>query len=123
MLQAEVASLFGVTLFTICNWENDLTKPKIQHIPTLIKFLGYDPEPPKPTTIADHLAARRRELGWSQRTAAKCLGVDPCTWSSWENGGTIMALKHRRLVATFLGLSESEVHAEMKKKWNGQHGK
>ena len=112
-----------VTSETIFNWENDITRPEIHHIPTLIKFLGYDPEPSNPSTIAERLAAKRRELGWSPRTAAKHLGVDPCTWSNWENGGTIMAIKHRRLVATILDLFEAEVHAEMKKKWNGQHSK
>jgi transcriptional regulator with XRE-family HTH domain len=121
MQQKEVAPLLEVTSETVCNWENNIRRPKIQHIPILIKFLGYDPEPPNPLTIAEHLAAKRRELGWSQRIAAKHLGVDPCTWSSWENGGTIMAIAHRRLVALFLGLPGADVSIEMKRKWNSTH--
>jgi DNA-binding XRE family transcriptional regulator len=121
MQQKEVAPLLEVTSETVCNWENNNSKPKIQHIPILINFLGYDPEPSNPSTIAEHLAAKRRELGWNQRAAAKHLGVDPCTWSSWENGGTIMAIAHRRLVALFLGLPEADVWIEMKRKWNSQH--
>jgi len=121
MLQAGVASLFGVSPFTIGNWENGITKPGIHHIPTLIEFLGYDPEPQNPSTIAEYLAAKRRELGWTQRTAAQGIGVDPCSWSSWESGGTILLLKHRRLVASFLGLSECEIHIEMRDKWNALH--
>ncbi len=79
MSQAEVASLFSRTSFTIGNWENGITKPGIHHVPTLIKFLGYDPKPPNPKSIAERLAAKRRELGLTQRAAARKLGVDPST--------------------------------------------
>ena len=102
LTQDELATQLGVNPWTVGNWEIDETKPILRFIPRIIELLGYDPEPPNPVTIADRLKAKRRELGWSQREAARHLGVDPSTWSSWEAGGTIMALEDRRLVAGFL---------------------
>ena len=64
MYQKDVAKLFGITLFTIINWEKGRTEPAVRNIPTLIKFLGYDPEPPgQLTSIADGLRVKRRERG------------------------------------------------------------
>ena len=108
--QSDIASLIGVTSFTVSNWENGHREPQIQHLPKLIQFLGYDPEHPNPKTLAEHLKAKRRELGWTQRIAAKSVGVDPCTWSSWECSGTNIKKEHRKLVANFLNLSETWVH-------------
>lgn len=121
--QSQLAKLLGVSTETILNWELDYKKPSINHIGKLIQFLGYDPEPLKSNSIADLLLAKRRELGWTQKVAARNLGVDPCTWSSWECGGTIMTHNYRRLVASFLGINEEKVLEDMKKQWNVRHGK
>lgn len=102
LFQPELAKLLGVTTETVLNWELNYRKPSINHTGKLIQFLGYDPESPNSNSIADLLLAKRRELGWTQKVAARNLGVDPCTWSSWECGGTIMTHKHRQLVALFL---------------------
>ena len=121
--QPQLAKLLGVTAETVLNWELNYRKPSINHIGKLIQFLGYDPALPNPSSISELLLAKRRELGWTQKVAARNLGIDPCTWSSWECGGTIMMREHRRLVATFLGINEEEVNKIMKKQWNGRHGK
>jgi len=118
-----VAELFGVSLFTICNWEKEHTEPKIFQIPLIIKFLGYDPSKTIPSSIAEHLLFKRRELGWTQKMAARKFGIDSCTWSSWECGGTIMTHKHRRLIASFLGMAEEIINEKMKKQRNERHGK
>jgi len=123
LLQKDVARLFNVDMFTILNWETGFTRPQIKDVPALIAFLGYDPEPPAPQSIAEHLYAKRRLLGWSQKVAAKQLSIDPCTWSSWEAGGTIMKPEHRKLVAGFLSLDEGLVYSCMKDQWNAAHGK
>ena len=123
LTQKQAGERLGVTSFTIINWENGLRKPAIEHVPAICRFLGYDPEPPTPKTLPERLAAKRRELGWTQRVAAKKLGVDPCTWSDWERGGTIMATAHRRMIARFLGLSEAEVSFTMRQRWNDSHGR
>lgn len=122
MKQTDVAALFNVTHFTIGNWENGHAKPNFFHSATLIKFLGYDPVKLNPNSIAELLFAKRRVLGWSQRIAARNLGIDPCTWSSWECGGTIMTHEHRRRVASFLDIAEETICRSMKKQWNERHG-
>ncbi len=123
LTQAELAEQFSVTSFTVLNWEKGKTVPQIMHMPVLIKFLGYDPTSAVPNTMAEQLLFKRREQGWTQKMAARNLGVDPCTWSSWECGGTIMTHKHRRLVASFLGVAEDKINEKMKKQWNERHGK
>lgn len=123
LLQKDLSPLFNVDTFTILNWETGATKPQIKDVPALISFLGYDPEPPSPVTVAEQIWAKRRERGWSQRQAASYMGVDPCTWSSWEQGGTIKRPEHRKLVADFLGLNANLVHRLMKQRWNDGHGK
>ena len=121
--QVEVARLFNVSPFTVFNWEKGHSEPQIFQIPILIEFLGYDPISLTPNSIAEYLQNKRRQLGWSQKMAAKKLGVDPSTWSIWECGGTIMTHKHRQLVASFLGMAEETVCENMKKQWNERHGR
>jgi transcriptional regulator with XRE-family HTH domain len=110
LTQKQAAKLLGVTGHTILHWENGSVKPANQYVPALIQFLGYDPEPPLSTTaLPERLAAKRRELGWSQKTAARKLGVDPATWSNWECGGAIISGVHKRPVARFLGVPDIEL--------------
>jgi transcriptional regulator with XRE-family HTH domain len=123
LTQKEAGQRLGVTQFTVINWECGFRKPRIQNMPAVQDFLGYVPNPPMPITLPERLAAGRRDLGWTQKTAARKLGVDPCTWSDWERGGTIMAKAHRRMVAKFLGLREIELYSTMRKRWNDSHGR
>ena len=123
LTQPETAKLLGVSTETVLNWELNYREPSINHIGKLIKFLGYDPVSLNPKSIGELLFAKRRELGWTQRVAAQNLGVDPCTWSSWECGGTIMKHEHRRLVASFLGIAEEAINKTMKTQWSVRHGK
>lgn len=112
--QPQLAKLLGVAPETILNWELNYRKPSINHIGKLIQFLGYDPASPKPNSIAELLLAKRRELGWTQKIAARNLDVDPCTWSNWECGGAIRIHKHRKLVAAFLDLPDEAFLVERK---------
>ena len=113
--QPQLAKLLGVAVETVLNWELDYKKPSINHIGKLIQFLGYDPELPNPSSIAELLLAKRRKLGWAQKVAALNLGVDPCTWSDWECGGTIMIHEHRQLVASFLDIAKEIVNKEIRR--------
>ena len=122
LTQPEVAGFLSVNSTTAFNWEHNITFPEIQYMPAIIQFLGYDAIP-SGNSVPERLAAKRRELGWTQLRAAKTLGIDPGTWSSWESGGTIMAVAHRRLVSSFLGISEAELHLTMRKRWNDAHGR
>jgi transcriptional regulator with XRE-family HTH domain len=112
--QPQLAKLLGVAAETILNWELNYRKPSINHIGKLIEFLGYDPELPNPSSIAELLLAKRRKLGWTQKVASRHLGVDPCTWSNWECGGTIMKHSHRNLIAEFLGISVNVIGKNLK---------
>ncbi|MEK7259792.1 MAG: helix-turn-helix transcriptional regulator, partial [Pseudomonadota bacterium] len=98
-----MAKLFGITLFTIINWEKGRTKPTVKYIPSLLQFLGYDPTPPvHATSVPDRLKAKRRELGLGQREVAQILGVDASTVMRWEGGRRIQELEHRKVVEGFL---------------------
>ena len=119
--QKEVAKQLGVTQTTLINWEKDRTVPPLLAMSRVVRFLGNDPFPPAPKTLADRLKAKRRELGWTQKTAARQLGIDPCTWSDWESGGTIMVKAHRQKVAEFVGMPGAEVYEAMRNQWNDSH--
>ena len=90
LTQEETAERLGVNAWTVLNWETGQTKPAIQFIPALVEFLGYDPEPVDEGTLAGKLVSKRRELGLSQREAARCLAIDPRTWAGWELGAGIV---------------------------------
>ncbi len=121
--QPQLAKLLGVAAETVLNWELNYRKPSINHTGKLIQFLGYYPTLPNPSSIAELLLTKRGSLGWSQKVAAKNLGVDPCTWSSWECGGTIMMREHRRLVASLLGIDEEIVFKDIRRQWNERQWK
>ena len=121
LTQKEAGRQLGVTSSTVLNWEQG-DKPAVRHWPAILAFLGYDPRPGA-ASLTEHLTARRQDLGWSQQIAAVHLGVDPSTWSSWENGGTIMLKEHREAVARFLGLPESKLSASMGERWGQAHRK
>lgn len=103
LTQEKTAERLGVNPWTVLNWETGQSKPAIQFIPALVGFLGYDPEPVDEGTLAGRLIAKRRLLGLSQRVAAHSLGIDPGTWTGWEQGARIAREAHRRLVKEFLG--------------------
>lgn len=123
LTQKGAAARIGVTAGTIFNWENEVGRPRIEHSPAIRDFLGYDPIPGSPGTIAERLRDSRRRLGWSQARAAREAKVHPSTWSSWEARGTIMAKAHRALVARFVGLPEQEIYDLMRQRWSESHGR
>lgn len=43
LYQKDVAKAIGVDTLTICNWENNLTAPRLYLLSRIFKFLGYDP--------------------------------------------------------------------------------
>ena len=120
LTQKEAAGKLRVNPWTILNWEKGHTKPPIASLPAIVRFLGYDPFPP-PKTLAQHLLAKRREMGWSIKEAAKAIGVDPTTWGNWERGKTILYRQHRTFVAQLLGISIDALDQEMTARWNQLH--
>ena len=122
LTQKAVANLLGVTQFSVINWEKHGMTPPATTMGRIIKFLGYDPLPVG-QTISERLRQQRRLRGWGQRELAGHLGVDRCTVTGWELGGTILKRSHRSMVARFLGLVEADLTREMGDHWNKRHGK
>ena len=86
MEQKDLAGMLGVTKDTIANWEMKRTSPNILQCGKVIEFLGYDPFP-APVTFAERLLSFRRSRGLRVRDAAQMAGVDPSSWTGWENDG------------------------------------
>ena len=123
LTQKALASVLKVSQFSIINWELGRFQPtKASTLHRIIEFLGYDPLP-KGQTIPERLRQKRRLMGWGQRELAEHLGVDRCTITGWELGGTILKRSHRSMVARFLGLAEVDLTCEMGDRWNKNHGK
>ena len=120
LTQGQGAKQLGINSWTVQNWEKGHTEPPIESMPAIVRFLGYDPFP-EPKTLPERLLAKRRAMGWSIRTAAQMLGVDPGTWGDWERGKVILYRKHRDLVAQLVGLPEGEVEQNMRVRWNRSH--
>ena len=120
LTQKNLAKQLGVSPWTVRNWEKGHTEPPIASMPALLRFLGYDPSP-EPRTLSERLLAKRRTMGWSIREAARKLGVDPGTWSDWEQGTVIVYRTYRVLVARLLGLAEGEVDQDMGASWIRSH--
>jgi site-specific DNA recombinase len=85
LLQRQVAEQLGVDKASIYNWEGNRSKPGLQYIPAIIRFLGYNPLPPG-KGWAERLVQCRTVLGISQKESAARMGVDSCTLARWERG-------------------------------------
>ncbi len=87
MTQEDAARCLKVTAATLLNWELGKTEPRIQYIPAVVLFLGYDPYPAA-ATLPERMLAFRRARGWTMAQAAQKIGVDEGTWEVWERGTT-----------------------------------
>lgn len=85
LLQRQVAEMIGVDKASVTNWEGNRSKPGLQYVPSIIRFLGYNPLPPA-RGWAGRLVQCRTALGLSQKEAAAEIGVDPATLARWERG-------------------------------------
>ena len=74
-MQRTVAEQLGVREETVGLWEKGLSRPLPRHYATIVRFLGYDPEPGD-LTVAGRLRAVRRRLGLSQAEFAAKVGLD-----------------------------------------------
>jgi transcriptional regulator with XRE-family HTH domain len=83
LLQSQIAEMIGVDKTSIYNWESNRSEPKLEYMPAIIRFLGYDPRP-EPDSIGARLIRCRTARGLSQKQAAAEMGVDACTLARWE---------------------------------------
>jgi transcriptional regulator with XRE-family HTH domain len=109
----KAARLLGTDEWSVINWEKGRTTPAVYRLPTIIRFLGYNPLP-QPRSVPERLVVKRLEHGWSRKVASRHLGIDESTLRDWEHGKIILFRKHRTLVAEVLGITESALDAEMK---------
>jgi DNA-binding XRE family transcriptional regulator len=87
LFQKNVAVTLGVNIETLKNWERGVGSPMIRHMPSIIKFLGYDPDPEAEAgNLPQWIAYARRRLGYTQEKLAETLDVDPTTIWRWERG-------------------------------------
>lgn len=84
-LQREVAEQIGVDKTTIANWEANRSRPGISYMPAIIRFLSYNPLPPR-NDWPGRLVFCRTVLGLSQQESAARIGVDQGTLARWERG-------------------------------------
>ncbi len=77
--------MIGCTELTVVNWEKGHTSPRIDHLPRVGQFLGYNPIA-RGTTVGERIVNRRKTLGMTQKQFARQIGVDPATLARWERG-------------------------------------
>jgi transcriptional regulator with XRE-family HTH domain len=99
----DVARELGVNEWTVINWEQGRTEPRLACRPAVIAFLGVDPWPAE-TTLGGRLRAARHRLGLSQRQVAAALEIDDGTVRNIEHGrrtasGRVPTAVQRTLVA------------------------
>ncbi len=105
LLQRQVAEQLGVDKTSIYNWETNRTKPGLEYMPAIIRFLGYNPLPPA-DGWPDRLVRCRTVLGISQKESARRIGVDASTLARWERGEREPTGAFATRVLRFLGTTE-----------------
>jgi transcriptional regulator with XRE-family HTH domain len=102
LLQRQVAGQLGVNVSSLRNWEANRSKPTVEFMPAIIRFLGYNPLPPG-TTWAERLVSCRTAMGVTQGEAAHRIGIDQGTLARWERGEREPAGAFLSRVQRFLG--------------------
>ena len=95
--QKQVAEQIGGDEDTICRWESNESRPQVQRIPAIIKFLNHNPFP-LPASPGQRLAVYRQIHGLSQVKLAKKIGVDPKTVGLSERGERRLSKKLLKLL-------------------------
>ncbi|MEK7995496.1 MAG: helix-turn-helix domain-containing protein [Planctomycetota bacterium] len=108
LLQREAAVRMGILTETYLNWEKGHTEPVAAQFRPVVLFLGYDPTP-APTTLAERLKAKRRELGVTFYQVAQHLGWDEGTLTRYLNGTWRIPPARTAALDAFLAAGESEL--------------
>jgi len=99
LLQRQIADQIGVDEETIFRWESSKSRPQVQFIPPIIKFLGYNPLSP-PDSPRQSLVYRWIH-GLSQRKLAKETGIDPKAIELAETGKRPLSKKILKFLESF----------------------
>jgi transcriptional regulator with XRE-family HTH domain len=104
LLQKDVAQILCVNVMTLTNWENNYRNVQVNHIPSIVEFLGYTPE------ILNDFAPLKSEVflyrckhGLTQKQMAKYLGIDSATlhaieWGKRSQHISILEKKYTKLL-------------------------
>jgi transcriptional regulator with XRE-family HTH domain len=106
LFQRQVADQIGVNKASIGNWESNQSEPSVEYMPAIIRFLGYNPLPPK-EDWASRLVQCRTILGLTQKESAHRMGVDPSTLAKWERGERVPAGEYAARAERLLGTVEA----------------
>ena len=101
LFQKWVAEQIGVDEDTIYRWESNESRPQIQFIPAIIKFLGYNPFR-LPDRLPERLIFYRQTHGLSQRALARRIGIDPKAVGQFESGKRRLSVKLLKFLESFL---------------------
>lgn len=89
------------------NWEKHALQPEVRFYPTIISFLGYDPQP-TPKTLGESIRRARWGRGWSLERLASVSGVDPATAARIEAEVPRLGTRTTRLIRQALDLCSDE---------------
>ena len=89
--------MLGVCRDALARWEVEPREPDRRNMPSIIRFLGYDPQPCA-RTLAELIRRTRRALGLNQPQMAEALGVPTGTLNAWERGLYEPPVDRRRAV-------------------------
>jgi len=101
--QIDLADKLEVNEMTICNWEMNLTTPRLYQMPKINEFLGYNPLISKVTTFGERIKQFRLIKGLSLRKLAMQLGIDSTTLARWERDESIPRVHLRKTLSAFFG--------------------
>jgi len=104
IFQKEVAVAIGVDTLTVCNWENNLTRPRLKFLPKVFDFLGYNPLNGNATSLGETIKQYRVRKGLSLRKLARELDIDPGTIARWEKGESNPSSTLSKRLKTFLNI-------------------
>ena len=106
--QREAAAQMGILTETYANWEKGKTKPMAAQFRPVVAFLGYDPTP-APTTMGEHLEAKRRLLGATFAQVARYLGWDTGTLSRYLEETWEIPSRRAAELEAFLSAEEADL--------------
>lgn len=100
--QAEVAAIIGVSEDCITYWENERSRPQINHYPKIVEFLGCIPVEIDDSVLGAKIKKYRIENGLILKKLAQLTGFDPATLKSWENNKTFPSKKVEQKIKEFI---------------------
>jgi transcriptional regulator with XRE-family HTH domain len=85
LLQRQVAQQLNVSAATVTNWEANARQPGVKYMPAIIRFLGYNPLPPRSQGgWAERLVRCRTRAGVFAEGVREAIGRGPGHLARWE---------------------------------------